>query len=511
MKKARKLLALILSLTVALTMGMAVGTTAFAAPTNTTISVPSSDTHNYYVYQIFTGDLADGVLSDVHWGANGTGNEGALVPKATLDAIEAIDGTDAEKAAALSAYADLTSNAKYSVNSGESVTVPTGYYLIKDKDAIGDNDEATLYILKVVGPTTISRKAGTTTSDKTTDDVNDSTGASQSGQDSSDYDIGDDVPYHVSATLSEKVEQYSTYEITLKDTLQSGSFDAISALNIKLDGAAVADTEDYTVTVTGADSATKDGFEVKFVFTAKENKTLASLNGKTITIDFTAKLGEGAVVGGAGNTNKLNVTYSNNPNTNDKGKTTESTVTVFTYKIVVDKVKEDEEPLEGAGFTLYKVSKTDAEAGVPTASATDAASKNAYWATKALATAGTWTPSVDGAEFTFKGLDDGYYILCETTTPNGYNTIDPQAFKVEATHTIDDGITSLTATALTGSTIEFTSDTEAGSLSTTVVNESGTELPETGGIGTTIFYILGALLVIGCGIVLIARRRLTAK
>ena len=268
--------------------------------------------------------------------------------------------------------------------------------------------------------------------------------------------------------------------------------------------AAITDTDNYTVSITGNNSATKDGFAVAITFTAKEGKTLASLDGKVITIDYTATLGEGAVIGGDGNANTFKVTYSNNPNDDGTGETTEKKVTVFTYKIVVDKVDEENNALEGAGFTLYKVSKSDAEAGV---TGGDAAAKNDAWADKALATKGTWSPSVDGAEFTFEGLDAGYYVLCETTTPAGYNTIDPQAFKVEASHNAD-GLTSLSATALTGSTITFTPDTDEGSLTTQVENKAGATLPSTGGIGTVIFYVLGSILVIGGGIMMISRKRL---
>jgi len=486
---------------------------------NQNISVATGDTHTYAVYQIFTGDLSDGKLSNVHWGKNGTGTEGELVPKATLDTIAAINGTDEEKAEALAAYATLTGTAFGTVDASTPLSAPTGYYLIKDNAAPADGDEATLYIVQVVGPTTITRKAGTTTSDKTVDDVNDSdttdTGANATGQESADYDIGDEVPYHLSATLSEKVEQYDTYKITFEDTLEAGRFSAISTLTEKIDGADIAETENYTVTRTVVTEPSENGFKIQYVFTPKDGKTLAVLNGAEITIDFTATLGEGAQIGGDGNSNTLKVTYSNNPNNSDEGKTTDKDVTVFTFKIVVNKVDGNNQPLANAGFTLYKVSKADAEAGVPTANATDAKTKNAYWATKALAvngthsaTAATPTGGSVANQFTFNGLDDGYYVLCETTTPAGYNTIDPQAFKVEATHTKTQ-ITALTGTKLNdGDTITFTPDTAEGSLTATIQNQSGSTLPSTGGIGTTIFYVAGSILVLAAAILLITKRRM---
>ena len=494
---------------------MVANVAALAEPSNTTITVPAGDSHSYAVYQIFTGELADGKLSNVKWGTNGTGTAGQLVDKTTLDTIAAITGTDEEKAEALAAYANLTDDPAYTVTNAQAITVPTGYYLIKDNAAIADGDEATLYIVQVVGPTTIARKAGTTTSDKTVDDVNDSdttdTGANATGQESADYDIGDAVPFHLSATLSEKVEQYDNYKIVLEDVLEAGRFSAIGTLDEKLNGAAIADTDDYTVTRTVVTEPSPSGFKIQYVFTPKEGKTLASLNGKTITIDFTATLGEGAQIGGDGNSNTLKVTYSNNPNSTDEGHTPDEDVTVFTFKIIVNKVDGSNNPLANAGFTLYKVSKTDAEAGV---TGVDAAAKNAAWAAKAIKTFTTTAVAPSGSEvasqFNFEGLDDGYYVLCETTTPAGYNTWDPQAFKVEATHTKTQ-ITALTGTKLNdGDTITFEPNTGAGSLTTTIQNQQGSTLPSTGGMGTTILYVGGSILVILAAVLLITKRRMSA-
>lgn len=499
----KKLISLVLAIMMVAIVGL-----AFADPANTTITIPATDNHTYSVYQIYTGELADGKLSNVHYGANAAnGTAGDLVPQTELDAVAAITGTDAEKAAALEAYANLTGTAAYTVSNAAALTVPTGYYLLKDASAVGANDEATLYILQVVGPTTITRKAGTTTSDKTTDDVNDSTGSTETEVSSSDYDIGDEVPYQVKATLSEKVYMYDeSYTVRFQDTLEEGRFSAISALDIKVNGNALAETENYTYTITGVDDRDENGFDVTIVFTPKEGKDLSSLNSAVITIDFTATLGEGAQIGGDGNTNTVKVIYSNNPNSDETGETTEHKVTTFTFKVIVNKT-DGTNALAGAGFTLYKVTKTDAEAGVPDANAGDAASKNAYWATKAIEGSTKTIAAAEGkTSFSFEGLDDGYYVLAETTTPAGYNTVDPQVFKIEATHDATE-IKTLTGTKLDGSTIEFTPDTSAGSLTTEIVNNSGTVLPSTGGIGTTIFYILGGLLVIGAAVILVARRK----
>ena len=127
--------------------------------------------------------------------------------------------------------------------------------------------------------------------------------------------------------------------------------------------------------------------------------------------------------------------------------------------------------------------------------------------------------------FTFKGLDDGEYRLTETTTPQGYNTIDPISFTVTAGH-IDtwtgqdrtsiltdlqgtdkntaEGQITFTATKTTNNNKE----TFNGDLSTNVINKSGSLLPSTGGIGTTIFYIVGVVLVLGAGVLLVTKKRM---
>ena len=187
----------------------------------------------------------------------------------------------------------------------------------------------------------------------------------------------------------------------------------------------------------------------------------------------------------------------NNPNGSGTGKTPDDTNIVFTYKTVVDKVDDEEQPLTGAEFTLEKF-------------VADKEGTDTYNEVK-----GTWTSTAtatldeEGTQFTFTGLDDGVYRLTETKTPDGYNTIDPIIFTVVATHdeeADEPALKSLNGTAETGE-ITFTAVVNEGSLSTTVINESGTILPETGGIGTKIFYAVGAVLMIGAAVILISRKR----
>ena len=130
-----------------------------------------------------------------------------------------------------------------------------------------------------------------------------------------------------------------------------------------------------------------------------------------------------------------------------------------------------------------------------------------YW--KAI----TVVKNAEGTTFTFSGLDDGNYRLTETKTPAGYNTIDPIEFTITAEHDVlsdSPALKSLSGNATTGE-ITFTSNTTEGSLSADVVNKAGATLPETGGIGTTIFYVLGSVLLVGAAVLLITKKRMSAQ
>ena len=492
MRKVKKLLGLLL----AAVMVLAMGATAFADEGDPTISAPNNG-HTYEVYQIFTGDYSEGdnsqkVLSNVKWGKNGTGTQGDNVSEEILTELKNANGSDTEQLAVITKYANLQSSDKFGTVTYESpLEVPSGYYLIKDEDGSQENeqDSYTLYIVQVVGENiTIAPKADVPESEKKVDDKNDSNTSEdgESWQDSADYDIGDHVPYKLTATLPDNVSDYTSYTLKFVDTMSRGlTYDADSA-EVFVNGIPAGKLEPTSANYSGDDDSYTDGTVLTWNFDNIKAAPYNAGNNTVITIEYTATLNNNAVMGSAGNPNKMHIEFSNNPNGKGTGQTPDDTNIVFTYKVVVNKVDEENVPLPGAQFTLQKKQPDGSWVDLDSA-----------------------TVSGNQATFTFEGLDDGDYKLSETVTPDGYNDIADIEFTITAEHDIlsdDPRLTSLSGDTTTGE-ITFTPNPSDGSLTTDVENKSGAELPETGGMGTTIFYVLGAILVIGAGVLLIVRRR----
>lgn len=452
-------LTLVMAFARALTMKV---TTTFAADKTFTITAPSND-HTYEIYQIFTGDLSENgsTLSNVKWGNNGKGTAGNDVDKTVLDEIKGLKSDDADqtKLATIKKYVDLTGTPFKTVKNG-TVDVPEGYYLIKDKDnsLTGEDDVYTTYIVQVSKDLKITPKADKPQSEKKVKDTNDTIGDTTGWQDSADYDIGDDVPFQLTGTVTSKYADYKVYKFVFHDRESAGLTFNADSVKVYVDGKQIT-----------------SGYEVKA--------------GSKITVEYTSQLNDKAVIGSAGNPNTMHLEYSNNPNDDqggETGKTPDDTVIVFTYKTIINKVDASGAALKGAEFKLYKVMKDGSEKEV-------AVVKNP-----------------EGTTFTFNGLDDGDYILRETTTPDGYNSISDIKFRITASHDVlseSPALKDLTGDKVTGE-IELTADKTAGSLTSNIVNQKGSELPETGGMGTTAMYLVGGVLVAGALLLLITKRRM---
>lgn len=508
MKKMKRFVALALSVVMVLAMSVMAfaddnagsGTTPSTGSSNTyTITAPATN-HQYEIYQIFTGDLHGDVLSNIKWGQNGKGTLGEAVDQTVIAALTAVNSsTDTAKLAVIKNYATLT-NPVATITNGATYTVHAGYYLIKDKDnsITGTSDSYTLYIVEVVGNMTIIPKADVPSFEKKIKDTNDTDGTTSEWQDSADYDIGDAVPFKLEGTVGQRYGDYKHYYFAFHDKEEAGLTFNKDSVKVYVDNNEI--TSGYNVVTNTTDGCT---FEVVFedLKALKNGDNERVHAGSKIRVEYTSILNENASLGKPGNVNEARLEFSNNPNSeqigkpDDTGKTPWDNVIVFTYKVVVNKYAnsvDNANKLTGAEFTLEKVLENG--------------NKQTIRVVK----------SEDGTRFTFKGLDDGKYVLTETTTPNGYNTIAPIEFTVAADHTITwDGdkattrntvLTSLTGTAASGE-ITFTANENKDELSTNVINKSGSILPSTGGIGTTIFYIVGGILMVGAAVLLITKRR----
>ena len=509
MKKMKKVMALLLSLVMVLAMSVVAFATEEGSTTSGTYTITAPATsHQYEIYQIFTGDLHEGTLSNLKWGKNGKETEGTAVAADVVTALTGVTGKSFnEILAVVEPYANLNSTPIATVTNGATYEAVAGYYLIKDKDgSVTGTDSYTLYIVKVVGNVTIDPKSDVPSFEKKIKDTNDTEGTTTGWQDSADYDIGDDVPFKLEGTVAANYAQYKQYYFAFHDKEEEGLTFNKDSVRVYVDNTEI--KEGYTVVDNPADGCT---FEVVFndlMAAAKEYKFTVN-GGSKIRVEYTSKLNEKAKIGKEGNVNSASLEFSNNPNqeqggTPDTGKTPWDNVIVFTYKVVVNKIDSSQKPLAGAAFELSK--KVNDEY-------TRVALVNATQNTEGKYTLSNETVT----KFEWKGLDDGDYMLTEVITPAGYNTIAPIKFTVNADHTITwEGenrntiLTSLTGNAVTGD-ITFTANTNKTELATNVVNNKGSELPSTGGMGTTIFYVVGSILVLGAAILLITKKRMSAR
>ena len=469
--------------------------------------------HTFTAYKILTATYSGNVYTEIAWATVTDAAKTALIALNTDDkdsdgdvdfddfvaALGAAQNDD-DLALAVAAYVNDNPSAfsdTAEVTSGTTV-LGAGLWVLVDTSTAANVDAVNrtlLYASNGSTACTVISKVDKITSDKYTTDVNDSTETSETTVKSADYDIGDHVPYVITAKLPADYADYDAFYLKFFDKISAGlTYDG----NAKIfygDSDTSGDTITLVKGTTDDDGYTPYTYEIadaKATDAPDELKALGA--GAVIRIEYTCTLNENAVMTVAGNPNTYYVEYSNGPNQDGHGTTTPTTVIVFTYKLIVNKVDGDNKPLTGADFKLQKWNGTD-------------------WADYATDSVGQKAKSdaADGTKncvFTFKGLDDGKYQLVETATPEGFNSIDPIVFNVTATHTAS-GVSELKITDENGAEITDFSVTLTGDITaaTNIKNQAGVTLPSTGGIGTTIFYIVGAVLVLGAAAVILARRK----
>lgn len=335
-----------------------------------------------------------------------------------------------------------------SVTTGEATSADPGYYLFISP--LGEN------LVLATTNIEIEEKNDYPTVSKE-DDKDDDTAC-----------IGDDVVYTIEITVPEKANN----SLTVNDTMTEGltfKGDSLNSVKIK-DGDAI--TTGYSFTKTNAQK-----FSVEFTA-----ECVKANQGKTIVIEYTATVNANAVVGAVddadGNRNDVEIEYSNY--------TMSDFEPLETYKYEVVKVDGDDNTLTGAEFTLWDKATDGTKIGVV---ATETAGVYRIATANETPLDGNMVTGDDG-KLTIIGLGNGDYYLQEDVEPNGYNKLASRK---------DIHISDADKTA----TVESGKCTEGDKI----INQSGTELPSTGGMGTTIFYVIGGLLIIGAAVVLVARRK----
>lgn len=278
--------------------------------------------------------------------------------------------------------------------------------------------------------------------------------------------IGDTLTYTITLTDGKG----TNLEATLTDTMSAGltyNNDAQVTANNK----SLTKDTDYTVTVTGG-----EGEETKVVYTFTADVISALNEGEQIVVTYTATLNEYASLDGT-ETNVEYVEYS-------EQKTEGNTVEVKDYNLTVNKT-DGTNPLKGAQFELYRDEETDPVELIDiTDNISEPAEDTVYYRVATEDETGVTTIDMtDATSAVIYGLDgDSTYSLLETKSPNGYNLLD-EAKEVAM---------------------------EDGDQEVEIVNNSGSVLPSTGGIGTTLFYVFGGILVVGAAVVLVTKKRMTA-
>lgn len=529
MKKMKKLLSLVLSVAMVVAMGI----TVFAdTPTTYTLTIASSNSgHIYEAYQVFTGDLAKNTLSNVVWGSgvagdalltelrNDNNTKGdfsactdakAVAEKVAtfadnsekLDAFAKIVGKHLTDTKGISSYSDTNKN--YTISN-----LNAGYYFVKDADnsLSGEGkDSYTKFILKLVKDETVTPKTDTPSAEKKvkenvkTGDWQNDGKYGQQYNDVADYNIGDDVPFAFYSKVPD-MSNYTSYNYIFEDKMDAG-LTFKNDVTFKIGNKTLVKDTDYSVVTENlGDSCT-------FHVVINDLKKIEGINkGDEIRVTFTAKLNANAVIGNPGNANEMKLKYSNNPNDNDsKGETPWDKVVVFTYELDTTKVDgtDTTKVLKDAEFKLYRKNSSNTNEYVKVEDG-----KVKGWTTNA--DEASVLKSGNDGKFVVKGLDDGTYYLKETKAPSEYNLLASDIkLEIKATTTngqnwngTDKALTAIEIKVNDGNTTSGTN----GTVSTTVENNKGSVLPSTGGIGTTIFYVIGGILMVGAGVILVSRRR----
>lgn len=536
MKSMKKLVTLLLSLVMlcALAMpAMADGATEYSITIN-----GAKAGHTYTAYQVFKGAYYKGnrqvkeneaeYLSDVTWG-DGVASDALLTElksNETLkdkfkDAKSAEDvayvlQTMMDKSAELDEFARVVGKHLIQTMAGttgkltavENVKISNlvaGYYFVKDAGEINDGEIATKFLVEVVGNANVTVKAQAPEFEKKV--------VSGTADKGTSVNVGDKVTFQLTAKVPD-MASFDKYTFTMHDTLSKGLTFNKASVKVTVGDAPVTD-KNYTLTYPTANNS-KDTFTIAFSETQLKNLVKhtggtgeETAFGATIVVTYEATLNSNALTTDK-ETNKAYLQYTNDPSGNGTGtkKTPEAPVYVYDFDLTVDKFDGTEngtadvnsKRLKDATFILYKV-EGEGNNAKKLYYVQDKNNKTVTW-TETEADATKFTTDVNG-KATFQGIAAGTYYLRETQAPAGYNSL-KEDVKVEITATYKENgeLESSSATSTNnGQYIQVQS----------IANKAGAVLPSTGGIGTTIFYVLGSILALGAAVLLIVKKRMNGQ
>lgn len=458
--------------------------------------------HTYKAYQIFKGGLSqDGtILSDIQWG-NGVNSEALLTAlkgtEAYKDCTTAADvakvlagfENDAEqlKKVAVVINQNLNNaNGAQSTGTGPyTITVPSdGYYLVRDEGTVTATDGGTNFILQVIGNVDVTPKTTNAPDVDKKVKLHGVPGAVLSNAVSAE--VGHEVDFTITTTIPTGLDSYTNYTFNIVDTMSEGlTYKGDFLVHTVGAKTSLQKDEDYTLTIEG-----------QTITVTLASKYVLANPGQKIEITYVAAVNDKSLTKDR-ETNSVHIVYSNNPaDSNSTATTVDKVVYVYNFDIVIDKVDgADNKKLEGAQFALYKETGYldlyyqwyDENHENP----------NTFgWSTEADRTI---VKTDKNGVASFKGLVPGTYYLQEIKAPDGYNTLD-KPVKVEITATYDEN-GNITTNATQNEQKHY-------QVTSTITNNKGTVLPSTGGIGTTIFYVVGGLLMVGAAILLITKKRM---
>ena len=498
MKHARKLASLLL----ALVMVFALATTAFAQDVTVTGGTGSITISNaakgetYTIYKLFDATVnADG--SSIAY--TGTIPE-SLKAYFTADSNDYISATPAAKdgenmseglKTALKAWTATATAAATAESDGSALNfkeLAYGYYVVTTTQ--GDQ------VISV----------DSTMPDVTIVDKNSSTPKDLSKTASSnDVSIGDTVTYTVSfrtsnyygaGTNAKEIVSY-TIEDTLPEFLSNVT---VTSIIVDNDGSDTTTNDRTTVTDQFADK------KIVIDWYDEVNNKFLYDNGATVTITYTAVVTDKAAIDGNGNTNKVTVTWTTKGGDEPGPDKVETEETIFTYAIALKKVNNKGVALPGAVFEFPFYVKSTA----------DANGAYIYAGTTAGAGLTNQITTPDSGVIVVKGVKSGSYEITEVTAPAGYNKLTApvtvQAVKTSSTSTHTTVYLDKDGNVVDVSAKEIEVKVDIDTIAATavvVVNKAGTELPSTGGMGTTVFYVLGTVLVLGAVVLLVTKKRMS--